>query len=42
MSKKKCEKGKAGIKKVEGKEYTCARCGASSSKKSKLCKPVKS
>ncbi|MEW5845680.1 MAG: hypothetical protein AB1777_05360 [Bacteroidota bacterium] len=40
MSKKKCEKGKAGIK-VEGREYTCAKCGASSNKKAKLCKPVK-
>ncbi len=40
MPKKKCAKGKAGVK-VEGKDYTCLKCGASSNSKDKLCKPIK-
>ena len=40
MPTKKCEQGKSGqIKK--NKEYICDKCGATSNKKDKLCKPKK-
>jgi len=39
MGKKKCEKGE--IKSSKSDAYKCKRCGATSNKKEKLCKPEK-